>query len=135
MKKWLCFILMIVLTLSLAACSNSENVDEIRSWDCTVTCVEESESDSYIITYSDKEIVSNTGMLTLQNRNDFAIVVHLLSPGNKEITFDIEAGGVCVFHQAENETVYTVGVHADVEEGTEINLVVYDGEASEPYVL
>lgn len=134
MRKWLSFILIMILVLSLTSCSDSKQSNEIKSWDCTVTCTEKSKDDAYIITYSDEKIVSNSGMLTLQNRNDFAIVVHLLSAGNKEITLDIEAGGVCVFHQAEIETVYTVGIHADVDIGTEINLVVYDGEISEPYV-
>lgn len=44
-------------------------------WDCSVTCAEESTPDSYVITYSDAKILSKTGVLTVQNRNDFDIIV------------------------------------------------------------
>ena len=43
-------------------------------WDCSVTCAEESTPDSYVITYSDAKILSKTGVLTVQNRNDFDII-------------------------------------------------------------
>ena len=43
-------------------------------WDCSVTCAEESTPDSYVITYSDAKILSKTGVLTVQNRNDFDIL-------------------------------------------------------------
>ena len=47
-------------------------------WDCSVTCAEESTPDSYVITYSDaKKFLSKTGVLTVQNRNDFDVIVHL----------------------------------------------------------
>ena len=42
-------------------------------WDCSVTCAEESTPDSYVITYSDAKILSKTGVLTVQNRNVFAL--------------------------------------------------------------
>ena len=45
-------------------------------WECSVVCAEKSTPDSYVITYSDAKILSNTGVLTVQNRNDFDITVH-----------------------------------------------------------
>ena len=51
-------------------------------WDCSVTCAEESTPDSYVITYSDAKILSKTGVLTVQNRNDFDIIVHLRCEGD-----------------------------------------------------
>ena len=39
-------------------------------WECSVVCAEKSTPDSYVITYSDAKILSNTGVLTVQNRND-----------------------------------------------------------------
>ena len=50
-------------------------------WECSVVCAEKSTPDSYVITYSDAKILSNTGVLTVQNRNDFDITVHLLCEG------------------------------------------------------
>ena len=47
-------------------------------WDCSVTCAEESTPDSYVITYSDAKISSKTGVLTVQNRNDFDIIVPII---------------------------------------------------------
>ena len=43
-------------------------------WECSVVCAEKSTPDSYVITYSDAKILSNTGVLTVQNRNDFDIL-------------------------------------------------------------
>ena len=54
-------------------------------WDCSVTCAEESTPDSYVITYSDAKISSKTGVLTVQNRNDFDIIVYLLCEGKQEL--------------------------------------------------
>jgi len=116
--------------MTLFGCSAKE---EGAQWDCTVECVEESDADSYVISYSDAEVTSIDGVLTFQNRNDFDIVVHLLSEGNEERVMDVYAGGVAVLYQLEKETVYTVGCHADVEIGTEIVLMVYDGERADPY--
>ena len=63
-------------------------------WDCSVTCAEESTPDSYVITYSDAKILSKTGVLTVQNRNDFNIIVHLLREGKQElVSGSIPPGG------------------------------------------
>lgn len=104
-------------------------------WDCTVHCAEESGENSYVITYSEKEILADTGRITFQNRNMFAITVHLIGKGKEAFVSEIEPGGNVVFMQADPEVSYTVGIHADVEEGTELSLMVYDGEWSEVYEL
>ena len=130
MKRSLCLLVCILCFMALWGCSSKKDGAQ---WDCTVECMEESTADSYVISYSDAEVVSSEGVLTFQNRNDFDIVVHLLSAGNEERVIDVFAGGVAVLYQLEKETVYTVGCHADVEEGAEIALMVYDGERSEPY--
>ena len=131
MKRLIFTLFGIFFALSLFGCSAAKQEGE--TWDCTVECMEESDDDSYIVSYSDAEIVTRSGTLTFQNRNDFDIVVHLLSAGNEERVSEVYAGGVAVLYQLEPETVYTVGCHADVEVGTEIVLVVYEGERSEPY--
>ena len=106
-----------------------------EKWDCTVHCAEESGENSYVITYSEKEIVADTGRITFQNRNMFAITVHLIGKGKEAFVSEIAPGGNVVFMQADPEVSYTVGIHADVEEGTELSLMVYDGEWSEVYEL
>ena len=60
-------------------------------------------------------------------------MVHLLTGGEEEV-LDIPAGGVSVRYRLEQGTVYTVGCHADVEIGTEIALMVYEGERADPWV-
>jgi len=130
MRRCVCLLLCVLCAMTLFGCSAKE---EGAQWDCTVECVEESDADSYVISYSDAEVISTDGVLTFQNRNDFDIVVHLLSEGNEERVMDVYAGGVAVLYQLEKETVYTVGCHADVEIGTEIVLMVYDGERADPY--
>ena len=102
-------------------------------WDCTVHCAEESKENAYVITYSEESVVSNTGSLTFQNRNLFAITIHLIGKGKEAFVSEIAPGGNVTFMQADKEVTYTVGIHADVEEGMELNLMVYDGEWSEVY--
>lgn len=133
MKKWLCIVILSVCTVALCACSKFTRVEELKKWDCSVLCAEESDIDSYIITYSDEVIISKSGTLSFQNRNDFDIVVHLFTNGKEERTAEIGAGGVAVLYQVQKEVVYTIGCHADVEENTEIKLMVYDGEGVEVY--
>ena len=102
-------------------------------WDCSVTCAEESTPDSYVITYSDAKISSKTGVLTVQNRNDFDIIVHLLCEGKQELVSGrIPAGGCYSFLNVTDEE-HTVGIHADVGENTDIKVFVYDGKDTEPY--
>lgn len=133
MRKCLCIVILIVCTFALCACSGFTQVEELQKWDCSVLCTEKSDIDSYIITYSDEQIVSKSGTLSFQNRNDFDVVVHLFTNGKEERTAEIGAGGMAVLFQVQKEAVYTVGCHAEVEENTEIQLMVYDGERSEVY--
>ena len=117
--------------------SRLDNDDTLRvfedKWDCTVHCAEESGENAYVITYSEEEILANTGCITFQNRNMFAITVHLIGKGKEAFVSEIAPGENVTFMQADKEVTYTVGIHADVEEGTELNLMVYDGEWSEVY--
>ena len=127
-----------IIVLSVALLILSEHAgttpaEEINQWNCSVSCAAESSADSYIITYSDVEIVSNTGTLSFQNRNDFDIVVHLLAAGETERKIDIPAGGVSILHQVKSNLTYTVGCHADVAENTEIVVMAYDGERADTY--
>lgn len=127
-----------IIVLSVAMLILSEHIgtmpaEETNQWDCSVSCAAESSADSYIITYSDVEIASNTGTLSFQNRNDFDIVVHLLAAGETERTIDIPAGGVGILKQVKSDLTYTVGCHADVAENTEIVVMAYDGERADTY--
>ena len=126
MNKLLCFMLVTICTISLCSCSKSANIEDIKTWDCTVTCAEKSSDNAYVISYSEEELVSTKGVLTLENRNDFDIVVHLLADGKERIV-EVKANGVKILYQISKDTVYTLGSHADVSEGTEIKVYVYDG--------
>lgn len=122
-----------ICSIMLCACSNLKDVKELDKWDCTVECAKNSTPDSYIITYSNEKIVPSTGVLTFQNQNDFDIKIHLLADRIGEEVLEIAAGGVTVQYQLDKETEYTLGIHADVEEGTEIKVMVYDGERAETF--
>jgi len=131
MKRLICIMLICMLSIALVACAKEQPKED--QWEITVPCAEESQQDSYVISYGGVTVASETGILTLQNRNDFEITVHLSCNGQEEQVFDIQPGGVTVFHQAVKGEVYTVGIHAEVKEGTEIKLMVYDGERAEMY--
>ena len=135
MKKITAIMLCLVLGLLLAGCSPKDtDTSPTSKWDCSVRCAEESAPDKYITTYSDVKAVSKTGTLTIQNRNNFDIAVHLLCEGEQERVSDIIPAGGCYSFLKMTDKEYTVGVHADVEENTEINVFVYDGENTEPFI-
>lgn len=135
MKKIIAIMLCLILGLMLVGCSPKETDTSATSkWDCSVQCVEESTPDKYVTTYSDVKVVSKTGTLTIQNRNDFDIVVHLLCEGEQERVSDSIPAGGCFSFLKMTDKEYTVGVHADVDENVEINVFVYDGENTEPFI-
>lgn len=133
MKKFLSILLIVPLIFSLVACTKQN--EELSKLDCSVACAEESTENNYIVTYSNEKIISKTGLLTIQNRNDFDIAVslHQTSGKEEEKTVEIKANGVTILHNIEINKEYTLGCHADVKENTEIKIMVYDGENSEPY--
>ncbi|MBQ7091564.1 MAG: hypothetical protein IJN83_02815 [Clostridia bacterium] len=131
MKKLICIILICTLSFALIGCAKEEAME--NQWEISVPCVADPAPDAYVISYGGKTVSSDTGILTLQNRNDFGIVVHLSCNGQEEQIFEIQPGGVSVFHQAVKQEEYTVGIHAEVKEGSEIKLMVYDGERAEVY--
>ena len=141
MKKKVAIVLVIIsiVAISIMIFSIYKSSEACRKanaaiqWDCSVTCAEESTPDSYVITYSDAKISSKTGVLTVQNRNDFDIIVHLLCEGKQELVSGrIPAGGCYSFLNVTDEE-HTVGIHADVGENTDIKVFVYDGKDTEPY--
>lgn len=134
MKRGLAALLAVLTVLSLAGCGAQKGAaEDTGKWDCSVSCAEGA-SGGYVITYSDQTVTCKTGTLTLQNRNEFDIKVHLLSAGAQELVSEsIPAGGSFSFLQAP-DGAYTVGVHAEVEEGTDILLFVYDGDTTEVYM-
>ena len=131
MKKMIRIILICVLSVALIGCAKEEAME--NQWEISVPCVADPAPDAYVISYGGKTVSSDTGILTLQNRNDFGIVVHLSCNGQEEQIFEIQPGGVSVFHQAVKQEEYTVGIHAEVKEGSEIKLMIYDGERAEVY--
>ena len=61
-----------------------------------LTCLGKS-FDSYVITYSDAKILSKTGVLTVQNRNDFNIITLLCEESRELVSGSIPAGGCYSF--------------------------------------
>ena len=127
MKKKVTIVLVII---SIVAISTMIIFSTYKS---SEACAEESTPDSYVITYSDAKILSKTGVLTVQNRNDFDVIVHLLCEGKQElVSGSIPAGGCYSFLNVTDEE-HTVGIHADVGENTDIKVFVYDGKDTESY--
>ena len=111
--------------------NSKKDTSQQDKWDCSVTCAETSETNNYVVTYSDKKVSSQTGILTFQNSNNFNIIVHLQIPDEEERTAEIPAGGVSSLYQISQNKVCTVGVYADVPENKTIELMVYDGAVAD----
>ena len=126
MRSLLYFILSIICVGFLCACAQTEETEVVNNWDCTVICAETTEDNAYVITYSDETLLSTTGSLTFENKNDFGIVVYLYVDGNERAEF-LTANSRIVLYEMSTEAEYTVGLHAEVTEGTEIKLLVHDG--------
>lgn len=131
MKKRISISLVIILALVIGGCSKESSGQKKDKWDCTVVSVEESKENSYIIVYSEEKICSAKGKISIQNPNDFFMTVHLLSDEEEERVIDVPGGGITIFYDVTKGVSYRVGLHADVEEGTEIECMIYDGETSE----
>lgn len=120
MKK---ILIMIIFTLSLSACYNTQP----KKWDYLLNCIGELKENSEIITYSNQKIVSKTGILSFHNKNNFNIVVYLFSKNKKE-KIEIPPRGIAVFSKVKKDIYYTLGCYAAVKEGEIIKLIIYDGE-------
>ncbi|MDD6441896.1 MAG: hypothetical protein PUG71_07305 [bacterium] len=123
------------LTNPISKESETQEMKSTSKWDCSVTSAEVSDDDQYTIIYSDKQIISQTGVLSFQNRNNFDIVVHILSEESFSRSVELLPGSGVFMLQIEKNISYTIGLHAEVPEGTEILLMVYDGEKTEIYSL
>lgn len=133
MKKRTLLTIITVFVFLFCGCAKKTDSDlsEQTKWDCTVLCAEKSKSNSYIITYSPEKVVCNTGKLSVQNDNDFDITVYLSTNDEDERVEKISANTTSVLSSVKEEAVYTVGVHADVEEDTKISCIIYDGGLQE----
>jgi hypothetical protein len=106
--------------------SNLTPFPVLNQWQFSTKCAEVSSDNKYVITYCDEKISCSTGLLTIENKNNFDITVPLSNGKNAEIGLDIPQNTSVAFALGESKTEYTVGVHADVKEDTEINFVVYE---------
>ena len=93
MKKKAPIVFIIVSVFAVAAIiiisayRSSESYKKAKAtiqWDCSVSCTEKSTSAQYVITYSNVKVSSKTGTLTIQNRNDFEIVVHCSAKASRK---------------------------------------------------
>ena len=126
MRRTLGFIIAVICAGFLCAYSQTEENEVVNSWDCTLTCAKTTEDNAYVITYSDEIIVSKTGSLIFENENDFGIVVYLYGDGSERVEM-LAANSRIAVYELSTEVEYTVGLHAEVKEGTEIKLLVHDG--------
>ena len=122
-----------ICILSLCGCSSTKDTEAVTKWDCSVTAAADNTDDAYVITYSNEEIRTQTGVFTIQNRNTFPVKIHLSTAGKQELSEEILPGGWVMFHHITPDTPYPVGAHAEVTEGTDIAIMAYDGTSSDPY--
>ncbi len=124
MKKYISAIMLLLLAVCICACAKKE----AQRWDISLAVAENSSEDLYVTTWNTTEnIVSETGCFSIQNRNLFDITVHLMTEGEEELVLEIPAGGCSIQYQIKKAVPYQLGIHADKEEGTPLEIMVYDG--------
>ena len=134
MKNVVFFFALCVLLGMLSGCAGDlPKIEGSGPWDCSVSAVNLDDKDVYEITYSRINVKSESGTLTLDNRNDFPITVHLMPQNFNKASKAEEAvtaveGGQSVPISVEKDLMYEVGVHADVPDGTEVKLTISDSK-------
>lgn len=128
MKKIIAVLGLGFIACAIYFCLHLDHPGELQKWDCSVVLGDNEDlTNEEMITYSDKNMITSTGTLTFQNRNDFDIVVYLFSDGASERTIEIPAGGISIQNEIKKDVSYSVGCYAAVERGVKIGLVVYEG--------
>ena len=133
MKKYIALIIVLVLVAASLCGYRLWKSNQPNKWEISLSQPVEDET---VIVYYDNMIESETGYFSIWNKNDFPIDVHFILQGSSENSHNhiVEKGmpghsqivGLLV---DENEK-YEIGIHADVAEGREINLVVQDGNTT-----
>ena len=129
MKKSIAYILATALLLVLTACGDTTvKPDGNNMYDITIACAEESTKESYIITYWNDRVISESGTFHVCNLNDFSITVYLGSTAEEEIVLELLPGEEKAVSDLKTNESYQVGVYADVKENDEIKFLLTDGE-------
>ena len=80
MKKIIAVLGLGFIACAIYFCLHLNHPGELQKWDCSVVLGDNEDlTNEEMITYSDKNMITSTGTLTFQNRNDFDIVVYLFS--------------------------------------------------------
>ena len=131
MKK-LIFIVLFVVIAVIAGGYAVWKSNQPSQWDVNLAQAVEDET---AIVYYDNPIKSNAGVVGIWNKNDFPIDVYFypydgeapVYGGNNVSKMDIPADSQVIGIPLDIDKKYTLGIHADVEENTEINIIVQDG--------
>ena len=131
MKK-LIFIVLFVVIAVIAGGYAVWKSNQPSQWDVNLAQAVEDET---AIVYYDSPIKSNTGVIGIWNKNDFPIDVYFypydgdapVYGGNNVSEMDIPADSQVIGIPLDIDKKYTVGIHADVEENTEIHVIIQDG--------
>lgn len=131
MKK-LIFIVLFVVIAVIAGCYAVWKSNQPSQWDVNLAQAVEDET---AIVYYDSPIKSNTGVIGIWNKNDFPIDVYFypydgdapVYGGNNVSEMDIPADSQVIGIPLDIDKKYTLGIHADVEENTEIHVIIQDG--------
>lgn len=130
-KKIFCVVLLIIIAVTAGGYAVWKS-GQPSQWDVNLAQVVEDET---AIVYYDNPIKSNAGVVGIWNKNDFPIDVYFypydgeapVYGGNNVSKMDIPADSQVIGIPLDIDKKYTLGIHADVEENTEINIIVQDG--------
>lgn len=131
MKKIIFIVLFVVIAVIVGGYAFWKS-DQPSQWDVDLAQAIEDET---AIVYYDNPIKSNTGVIGIWNKNDFPIDVYFypydgdapVYGGNNVSEMDIPADSQVIGIPLDIDKKYTLGIHADVEENTEIHVIIQDG--------
>ena len=128
MKKYLFACLAVMCALLMCACGTDKDEVTPDKWEFAIQCAEKSTEEQYVVTYVEEKAVTDSGTLTIENLNDFDIIVHLQNGDHGDIPVEVAAGETAELNDLIVKAEYMVGCHADVDEGAEIRFVIRDKE-------
>ena len=129
-------LIIFIALLLITSCTHKDKINKEEVWNITF----DTAKGAGVCYYAYKETIkTNTGHLTFQNRNDFAIhltVYNKTLKGKVECEDDIEAGGLMIYEDVDPECEYSVGIRVVDGKGIDnVTVMVYGDYDLIPYVL
>ena len=111
--------------------NSKQDTSQQDKWDCSVTCAETSETNNYVVTYSDKKYSPKLEYSPFKTAIISILLFIYKYRMKKKEQQKFQRAVLVPLYQISQNKACTVGVYADVPENETIKLMVYDGAVAD----